>query len=439
MISPYHQSDWGEAILQRRNLCEFRVTSLQRTFTAVVFAVVSDCRDKEARLIRSVLFAVLGVLIPVVAIAQITPAAGYTPPDDTPSIRVGMTLFPAYVYQTTPTATDADGNIIRRNNFDVLRAYINVTGQLSHIVAFRITPDITRESGLLTLGAGNSIPNDSLVYRIKYAYAQFNLDDWMTKGSWARFGIQQTPWVDFDEGIYRYRFQGTTFAERVPLPTSLASSDGGISFHYNLPSNYGDFHVGYYNGENYQRVETSDQKGLEFRGTLRPFATMAPVLRGIRAHLVYYGDHYQTGAERNRWMANVTFEQQYLNAEFDYLSGKDQVLIANPAVNANGWAVWATPKLPKANGSSFEALLRYDHWVPNTSNTLAPASSSTLPGVTTFDSQHQNRVIVGGAYWFPHTGNVQTAILFDWDAQSFDNIAAPAPQRVFGIHGLLNF
>jgi hypothetical protein len=93
-------------------------------------------------------------------------------------------------------------------------------------VAFRITPDITRESGLLALGAGNTIPNDSLVYRIKYAFAQFNLDDWMTKGSWARFGIQQTPWVDFDEGIYRYRFQGTTFAERVPLPTALASSDG---------------------------------------------------------------------------------------------------------------------------------------------------------------------------------------------------------------------
>ena len=36
-------------------------------------------------------------------------------------------------------------------------------------------------------------------FRLKYAYAQFNLDDWMTRGSWARFGIQQTPWVDFVE------------------------------------------------------------------------------------------------------------------------------------------------------------------------------------------------------------------------------------------------
>ena len=46
------------------------------------------------------------------------------------------------------------------------------------------------------------------------------------------------------------------------------SSDAGVSFHYNFPSNYGDFHVGVYNGENYQKVEVNDQKGLEFRGSM---------------------------------------------------------------------------------------------------------------------------------------------------------------------------
>ncbi len=97
---------------------------------------------------------------------------------------------------------------------------------------------------MLTLPAGSSVSTDSLVFRIKYAYAQFNLDDWMTKGSWARIGIQQTPWVDFDEGIYRYRFQGTTFAERQSLLTTMTSSDAGVSFHYNLPSNYGDVQRG---------------------------------------------------------------------------------------------------------------------------------------------------------------------------------------------------
>ena len=81
-----------------------------------------------------------------------------------------------------------------------------------------------------------------------------------------------------------------------------------------------------------------------------------------------------------------------------------------------------------ANGSSLEALLRYDHWTPNTASTLAPASTSPNPGITVFDDQNQNRTIVGVAYWFPHQGNVSTAILVDYDGQSFDNITTAPDQ-----------
>jgi len=372
------------------------------------------------------------------ASAQVTPAAAITPPDDTPSIRVGLTLFPTYVIQTTPKITDADGNVVKRSSFDVARSYINITGNVSHLVAFRLTPDITRESGLLTLGPGSSVSSDSLVFRIKYAYGQFNFDDWMTRGSWARLGIQQTPWVDFEEGIYRYRFQGTVFPERIPLPTPMTSSDAGVSFHYNFPSNYGDIHVGVYNGENYQRVEVNDQKALEFRGTVRPFATSLPVLRGLRAHLVYYNDHYASSDVRKRVMGNVTFEHQYLNAGFDYLSAKDQTLATATDASSNGYSIWATPRAPKADGSSWEALLRYDHFTPNTATTPAPASTSPVPGVTALNDQHQKRTIAGIAYWFPHQGNVSTAILLDYDGQHFDNITT-APVRSVSVHGLINF
>jgi hypothetical protein len=370
--------------------------------------------------------------------AQVTPAAAITPPDDTPSIRVGLTLFPTYVFQTNPAVPDADNNLVKKNAFDVARSYINITGNISHLVAFRVTPDITRESGLLTLGAGNSVSSDSLVFRIKYAYGQFNFDDWMTRGSWARLGIQQTPWVDFEEGIYRYRFQGTVFAERIPLPTAMTSSDAGASFHYNLPSNYGDFHVGIYNGENYQKVETNNQKAFEFRGTLRPFATSLPVLRGLRGHLVYYNDHYNSSDERKRVMGNVTFEHQYLNAGFDYLSAKDQQLAIARDVSSQGYSIWATPRAPMANGSSWEGLLRYDHWTPDTATTVAPAATSSAPGVTILNDQHQNRTIGGVAYWFPHQGNVSTAILFDYDGLTFKNMTT-APNKSVAVHGLINF
>ena len=376
---------------------------------------------------------------PATALAQVTPAAGYTPPDDTPSIRVGMTLYPTYTFQTDPKITDADGNTVNKNSFDVTRAYINITGNISHLVAFRVTPDITRESGMLSLGSSSSVSSDSLVFRIKYAFAQFNLDDWMTRGSWARLGIQQTPWVDFEEGIYRYRFQGTVFAERVPLPTTMTSSDAGASFHYNFPSNYGDVHVGVYNGENYQKVEVNDQKALEFRGTVRPFATSLPVLRGLRAHLVYYNDHYAGNDERKRVMGNVTFEHQYLNAGFDYLNAKDQTLATAADVSSHGYSIWATPRKPFDSGASWEALLRYDQWTPNAStSTLAPASTSPSPGRTVLNDQRQNRIIAGVAYWFPHQGNVSTAVLVDYDGQQFDNITT-APTKSIVVHGLINF
>ena len=370
--------------------------------------------------------------------AQVTPAAGYTPPDDTPSLRVGMTLYPLFTLQTEPQITDAAGNQVHRSAFDIGRAYINLTGQLSHIVAFRLTPDITRESGLLTLAPGNTVSSDSLVFRIKYAYAQFNLDDWMARGSWVRLGIQQTPWVDFEEGIYRYRFQGTVFAERIPLPTTMTSSDAGVSFHYNFPQNYGEVHFGLYNGENYQRAETNNQKGFEFRGTLRPFAKQTPILRGVRAHLVWYTDNYVSDSERKRVMGNVTFEHKYLNAGFDYLDAKDQALPTVASIPSRGYSIWATPRKPFADQSSLEVLVRYDRWTPNTTNGLAPASTAPVVGSTLFEDQHQNRTIIGAAYWFPHQGNVSAAILVDWDAQHFDNITTPETKSV-AIHGLLNF
>lgn len=379
------------------------------------------------------------ILVARLANAQVTPAAPFTPPDDTPSIRVGMTLYPTFTYQTEPKITDADGKSVNKSAFDITRAYINITGNISHIIAFRLTPDITRESGLVSLGPGSSVSSDSLVLRIKYAYGQFNLDDWMTRGSWARFGIQQTPWIEYEEGIYRYRFQGTVFAERIPLPTTMTSSDAGASFHYNFPSNYGDIHVGLYNGENYQRAEVNGQKALEFRGTLRPFATGLPALRSLRAHLVYYDDRYAGSDERRRVMGNVTYEHRYVNLGFDYLSAKDQTLATAADVSSHGYSIWATPRLPLQNGASWEALLRYDHFTPNTStSTLAPASTSFRPGTTVFNDQKQNRTILGVAYWFPHQGNVSTAILVDYDGQRFHNITT-APTKSVTIHGLLNF
>ena len=208
----------------------------------------------------------------------------------------------------TPTATTS-----RRTRSTSAAAYINITGNISHHIAFRITPDITRETG-----AGSSL-NGSYTFRLKYAYAQFNLDDWMNPGRTgrgSRLGMQQTPWVDFMEAIYRYRFQGTIFAEREGF---LSSSDIGASFHYNLPGQLRRHpRAASTTARPTRKPEVNDQKGFMIRGTLRPLR-MHPVLRGLRLTGFYDDDATSRTPSGRAASSRVTFEHQYVNAAFDYL------------------------------------------------------------------------------------------------------------------------
>ena len=358
--------------------------------------------------------ALAALIQPSLASAQVTPAQGYTPPDDTPSVRVGVTLFADYTVQTDPKGTDVDGNTFTPNAFNIARGYINVTGQVSHIVAFRITPDIVRDTT-----AGSST-NGSLIYRMKYAYAQFNLDDWMTRGSWVRLGSQQTPWVDFIDNVYRYRFQGTTFEDREAF---LSSADIGASFHYNFKNNYGDLHTGFYNGDNYNRAEANDQKAWMTRATVRPLP-MHPLLRGLRVTGFYNLDAYVKDGEKRRGILGLTYEHPYANAGFNYLSLTDQTRAAAPRLDGNGFSVWATPKTPKGYG--WEGLLRFDHLDQEQSTT-------TVHG-------ERNRTIAGVAYWFPRQGAVSSALLLDFEnVDNRDYAPVRADERRWALHLLVNF
>src|SRR5262245_27416823 len=109
--------------------------------------------------------------------AQVTPAAGYTPPDDTPSIKVGTTIYADYTYQEEPLKKDTDGNLIHLSSFNVTRAYINVTGNISHNVSFWVTPDVVLLTTKGTLNGGpvgetvsvSTSADGSLTFRLKYA------------------------------------------------------------------------------------------------------------------------------------------------------------------------------------------------------------------------------------------------------------------------------
>jgi hypothetical protein len=54
----------------------------------------------------------LAALVSLSASAQVTPASGYTPPDDNPSFKVGATIFADYTCVDSPTSKDTDGNTV---------------------------------------------------------------------------------------------------------------------------------------------------------------------------------------------------------------------------------------------------------------------------------------------------------------------------------------
>jgi hypothetical protein len=362
------------------------------------------CQRPDAAIVA----AILVTLAAPPARAQMTPAAGHTPPDDTPNVRIGGTLFLDYTFTSAPKATDAAGHSIHANAFQLGRSYINVTGQVHHLLSFRITPDIFRETG-----SGSAL-NGSYVFQVKYAFAQLNLDDWLPRGSWIRLGLQQTPYVDYAESVYRYRFQGTIFAEREGF---LTSSDAAVSFHTNFPSNRGDLHVGIYNGDGFRRFEANDRKALQIRGTWRP-VPLARTLRGLRLTAFYDADAYVKDGTKRRFIGDIGFEHPRLHAGFVFVDASDQTLPTAPKVDARGFSLWATPRTRKG----IEGLLRYDRFEPNRD-----------------DDDRKTRGLVGIAYWLPATG-AQAAFLLDFEKVTYKNFAParPTEQRI-ALHCLVNF
>jgi hypothetical protein len=357
-----------------------------------------------------------GLALPAPCAAQAPPPAT---PADTPSIKVGVLLFADYTIQQQPKIQDAGGNNVTLSAFQIGRSYINVSGNITKNISFRVTPDVARETGV-----GSSL-GGSYTFRLKFAYAQWNLDDHMTKGSYARFGMQPTLWSDFFDNLYRYRFQGQTFEDREASPVSpvpyLPTSDAGASFRYNLPGNFGDVHAALFNGETYTRFEVNDQKSIQVRGTVRP-APGHPVLQGLRVTGFWNHDAYVKNADRRRAIVALTFEHPHVVAGFNYFAATDQTSATTTAIDGRGWSAFVTPRTTRG----WEGLFRVDHLEPNTA----------------LSTQTKQRTIAGIAYWFAHQGNVSSALLFDVDNVKFDGFSpspATATQRRIALHALVSF
>lgn len=308
--------------------------------------------------------------------------------------------------QSAPRINDADGNRVKLSAFNVGRAYINLTGNLNHRIQFRITPDIVRETG-----TGSSL-SGSYTFRLKYAFGQYNLDDWTTKGSWVRFGLQQTPYVDYMEGLYRYRFQGPLMVDREGY---LTSSDFGVSGHYNFAGDRGDVHAGLYNGDGYTKADANDQKALQGRVSFRPGSGM---WKGLSLGAFYDGDNYLRDAQKRRFVPFAVLDiPDRGRIGIEGLAATDRTSATRASARSRGISIWATPKFTK----TVEGLLRHDRLEPDTN----------LSGRKTRD-------VAGVAYWVPNLQKVTAAVMVDGERVRYERIAKPDERR-YAAHLLISF
>ncbi|HKO56918.1 MAG TPA: hypothetical protein VJ276_13670 [Thermoanaerobaculia bacterium] len=323
--------------------------------------------------------------------------------EDAPTFRVGAVIFADYTWRQSPELLDANGEPFHPSSFNVQRAYINATGTLNKYISWRITPDVARETGTTSSLSG------SQEFRLKFAWAQLNLDEWATPGSWVRFGVVTTPFVDYEEQIYRYRFQGAVFIDREGFQSA---ADAGVTARYNFRGDYGDVAAGIYNGETYARNEQNDQKSMQVRLSIRPLPKH-PLLKGWRVTGFVNDDHYVSNSPRRRLLAQTTFEHPHVVAGLDLLRATDQVARNAPEIDANGYSLWVTPRFVRG----WEALFRYDR--------LRRAS---LPV--------QRRDIEGIAYWLPVPKGAAAAVMIDRDSLAFRGVPNTTN---YGLKVLLSF
>ncbi|MDA1307774.1 MAG: porin [Acidobacteria bacterium] len=332
-------------------------------------------------------------------------SAAAAPSPSAPTIKLGVTIFADYTVTDTPKITDATGDRVRANAFTVGRSYLNVTGTANRHISFRVTADIARTT------EGNLA--GSQVFRLKYAY----LDVALPHRTSLRFGMQQTPMIDGQESVYRYRFQGTSFVER---DGGLVSSDVGLTMRTPLGA-YGDVHAGIYNGEGYNRAEVNAHKAFMARVTVRPMPTHA-VAKGLRLIGYWHADAYVQGAPRNRAAVSAMFEHARFNAGVDYVRRVDQPTPASAEVTGQGYSVFVTP-FANAKGDGVEGLFRVDHFEPDSRRDAS-----------------WRRVIAGVAYWFPRQGSASAALLANLEQVTYSNFAPTRPtERRIGVYALINF
>lgn len=214
-------------------------------------------------------------------------------------VRVGGVVYSEFRVFLSDTAD-------HRNEFDVTRAYVNVTGRFDHGISSRVTADLYRDT------------DGSLAYRLKYAYF-----GWHPDGSVAtlKFGMLNTPFVGWEESLWGYRMQGTIPMDRAGY---LTSSDIGAGVDLTWSKELVSAQFAVVNGEGYSKPSGGKNLDVEGRASVRLLGSDdASQVGGLRLTGAAHVGKRADDGPRNRYLGMASWRSSLLTLAAEYAITKD--------------------------------------------------------------------------------------------------------------------
>lgn len=316
----------------------------------------------------------LAVGLGAAVFCAVTAGAVWAQSGEQPTIRVGGLSYVQYQYQLN----NAPAGQPAPNAFEITRAYLDVRASIPGGIGLRITSDAYRVNDT------TSNSNGSLGLRLKYGYASYT-----PTGSPLTFklGLIHTPWLDWVEGMYGYRMQGTMPMERNHY---FNSADLGAGVDGAWGNQMVNMQVGVYNGEGYHGGTGDGHKDIAGRVSVRLLGSDDHGSRG-GLRLTAFGQYGQptTGGTRFRAIGMLSYHSSRITLAAQAAATADSA--ASDAALAKGrlfagFGVFRVPNSPVA------ILARVDLSDPDTN--AADDRTTRIIGGVSYDLGRSVRLLL---------------------------------------------
>ena len=258
----------------------------------------------------------------------------------------------------------ADTNSSNANGMRLSRAYLVIVDRINDEVSGKFTLDEALSDPTASNGRGNVF--------VKYLYGIFT----PVKNMAIRFGLTETPWIPYEEGLWNYRFVSETAPDYEGF---MPSSDWGVAIVGSLFDKLIEYHVMGSNGEGYQAT----QNGRGYAGAARIALNVKPFILNIFG----MDESMHNGIpdyNPKRAIAMLTFTNSLLTVSGDWIWADDHITPADQGKakfnHGYGYEFWGFLRIP--GEEKLRVFARYLDMKPNGNDSYEPVSGKIAPTVS---------------------------------------------------------